>query len=247
MNKEIPVLAPERVFRFEKYVANIRVLREADDVVEQALKVDEDRKPLDPKIAQYILDEFRKRGKLRLSIDQVKEAKDIEEVKFIEKSNYLKDTIPDRQKEVLRLVQDGLRDKEIGDVVCLSARTIGNHIRNLSHKFGLEAVNRIALAEEAARYGVIEESKQQLDGWLKSRVSELTPRQKEVLLALGECSGNRGFSEKMARDMKISIRTVGNHMMAIRCTTGVTERAKLVALAKYYKDSLKSQNEKSPN
>jgi two-component system NarL family response regulator len=42
-----------------------------------------------------------------------------------------------REIEVLRLVALGKRNREIGDVLCISERTVGNHISSIYNKLGI--------------------------------------------------------------------------------------------------------------
>lgn len=52
-----------------------------------------------------------------------------------------------REEEVLRLLAEGLTDRQIGEVLTISPRTVETHVGNILHKLG--AKNR---AEAAARY-----------------------------------------------------------------------------------------------
>ena len=56
------------------------------------------------------------------------------------------DGLTDREVEVLRLLVDGLSNREIGERLCISANTAANHVRNILMKTG--AANRT----QAARY-----------------------------------------------------------------------------------------------
>jgi len=55
--------------------------------------------------------------------------------------------LTDREIEIIRLVADGLTDREIAEALVLSRRTVEGHVARLIHKFG--ARNR---TEAAARY-----------------------------------------------------------------------------------------------
>jgi DNA-binding NarL/FixJ family response regulator len=55
--------------------------------------------------------------------------------------------LTDREVEIIRLVADGLTDREIAETLVLSRRTVEGHVARLIHKFG--ARNR---TEAAARY-----------------------------------------------------------------------------------------------
>jgi len=53
----------------------------------------------------------------------------------------------DREREVLRLIAEGLTDREIGEALVISPRTVGRHVGNILAKLGVR--NR---AEAARRY-----------------------------------------------------------------------------------------------
>jgi DNA-binding NarL/FixJ family response regulator len=52
-----------------------------------------------------------------------------------------------REEEILRLLANGLTDREIGEALTISTRTVESHVSNVLRK--LEARNR---AEAAKRY-----------------------------------------------------------------------------------------------
>jgi two-component system, NarL family, response regulator DevR len=56
--------------------------------------------------------------------------------------------LTDRESEILRLLSAGMTDREIGEQLTISPRTVQTHVSNILHK--LEARNR---AEAARRYG----------------------------------------------------------------------------------------------
>jgi DNA-binding NarL/FixJ family response regulator len=56
-----------------------------------------------------------------------------------------------REREVLRLVVEGLSDKEIGAVLTISAQTVTKHVGNLMRK--LDVPSRTAAATLATRRG----------------------------------------------------------------------------------------------
>jgi DNA-binding CsgD family transcriptional regulator len=58
-----------------------------------------------------------------------------------------------REIEVLRLVAEGLGDKEIADRLCLSGHTVHRHISNIRIKLGLPS--RAAAVAWAAKHGVL--------------------------------------------------------------------------------------------
>ena len=61
------------------------------------------------------------------------------------------DRLTDREIEVLRLVTDGLRNKEIGAALGISENTVKFHLRNILEK--LHAESRTELAARAVREG----------------------------------------------------------------------------------------------
>jgi len=63
------------------------------------------------------------------------------------------DRLTDREIEVLRLVTDGLRNKEIGTALGISENTVKFHLRNILEK--LHAESRTELAARAVREGLV--------------------------------------------------------------------------------------------
>ena len=59
-----------------------------------------------------------------------------------------------REEQVLRLLVDGLSDKEIAAALSISARTVSNHVSGLLAKLGV--TSRTAAATLALREGTIE-------------------------------------------------------------------------------------------
>jgi DNA-binding CsgD family transcriptional regulator len=57
-----------------------------------------------------------------------------------------------REREVLRLLAEGLTDRQIGDALAISPRTVGVHVTNLLAKLGVET--RTAAAAVAVREGL---------------------------------------------------------------------------------------------
>jgi DNA-binding NarL/FixJ family response regulator len=58
-----------------------------------------------------------------------------------------------RELEVLGLIADGLTNREIGDRLVVSARTVQAHVGSMIHKTG--TANRTHLAVTAVRTGLI--------------------------------------------------------------------------------------------
>lgn len=63
-----------------------------------------------------------------------------------------------REIEVLQLVSDGAPDKEIASRLCISQRTVKNHMHNILDKLHLQ--NRVQAATYALRQGLIQQSQQ---------------------------------------------------------------------------------------
>lgn len=62
-------------------------------------------------------------------------------------------TLTWREREVLRLLVDGLTDKEIAQALCISSRTVSKHVAGLREKLG--APSRTAAAAIAVRDGLL--------------------------------------------------------------------------------------------
>ncbi|HWI63229.1 MAG TPA: AAA family ATPase [Symbiobacteriaceae bacterium] len=65
----------------------------------------------------------------------------------------LPDGLTEREAEVVRLVAQGLTDKEIGARLFISPKTVDGHLRNIFNKVGVSS--RTALATYAARHGLL--------------------------------------------------------------------------------------------
>ena len=64
------------------------------------------------------------------------------------------DSLTLREKEILRLVADGRTTRDIGDLLCLSEKTVEKHRASLMHKLGLQSLSQ--LVKYAIRKGLIE-------------------------------------------------------------------------------------------
>lgn len=62
------------------------------------------------------------------------------------------DELSPRELEVLRLVADGMSNKEIGSALCITEGTVKNHVHNALTKLGME--NRIQAAAYIVRQGL---------------------------------------------------------------------------------------------
>ena len=63
------------------------------------------------------------------------------------------DGLTEREVEVLRLIAAGKTDREIGEELFISIRTVGNHVRNILNK--TTTSNRTEAATYAARHGLV--------------------------------------------------------------------------------------------
>ncbi len=68
-------------------------------------------------------------------------------------SNTASQILTSREKEITRLVVEGFLRKEIADILCISAKTVENHISNIMRKLSLH--NTIELVRWAAGLGLI--------------------------------------------------------------------------------------------
>ena len=49
------------------------------------------------------------------------------------------DTLTPREREILKLIAEGYKNKEIADLVCISAKTVATHRSNLMKKLDLHS------------------------------------------------------------------------------------------------------------
>jgi two-component system response regulator DevR len=66
---------------------------------------------------------------------------------FVDREDQSLSTLSLREREVLRFLADGLTDREIGETLTISTRTVETHVSSVLHKMGVR--NR---AEAASRY-----------------------------------------------------------------------------------------------
>lgn len=59
-----------------------------------------------------------------------------------------------REQEIMRLLAEGFKAKEIGEMLCISPKTVENHRTNIMQKLGLHST--IELVRYAARIGLID-------------------------------------------------------------------------------------------
>jgi len=82
--------------------------------------------------------EYVMRGKIFLSpsiSDKVVEA--YLEQKKNKKVKSVRDVLTSREKEILKLIAEGFKNKDIADHLCISPKTVGKHRSNLMHKLNL--------------------------------------------------------------------------------------------------------------
>ena len=59
-----------------------------------------------------------------------------------------------REVEVIRVLAEGLSDKEVADRLCIASKTVRVHVANILEKLGLES--RLQLVLFAARHGLVD-------------------------------------------------------------------------------------------
>src|SRR5437879_2138340 len=64
--------------------------------------------------------------------------------------------LSDREKEILQLVAQGFRNKEIGEKLFISEQTVKNHLHNIFDKLGVS--DRLELALYAIHHRLIDQS-----------------------------------------------------------------------------------------
>ncbi len=63
------------------------------------------------------------------------------------------ETVNKRERQILKLVAEGYKNREIADLLCISLKTVANHRTNLMEKLGLH--NVASLTALAAKKGLI--------------------------------------------------------------------------------------------
>lgn len=132
-----------------------------------------------------------------------------------------------REREVFELMRDRLTDREIGDRLFISPRTVEVHVANVVAKLGV--ANRRDAAAVAARleFG-IEHSAASIPGRHGGvEIGELTVRERDVLRHLVDGLTDR----EIAEHLRISRRTVSKHVEGILAKLGVRSRGAAVAEA----------------
>jgi DNA-binding NarL/FixJ family response regulator len=116
---------------------------DADELVEALDQVQEGIPPFSPGLAAKLLHEFARLAEGREGETQGK--KDAE----------VKETLTNREREVLALVAQGLSYKEVGARLCLSPRTVKYHMAEIMARLHLE--HRAQVLAYAGRLGLAEE------------------------------------------------------------------------------------------
>jgi two-component system response regulator NreC len=62
--------------------------------------------------------------------------------------------LTDRERQVLRMIAEGLANREIAEALVLSVKTVERHRANIMEKLGLH--NRTALVKYAIRKGLVD-------------------------------------------------------------------------------------------
>lgn len=66
-------------------------------------------------------------------------------LKRLEGDTNMQEELSVREKEVLRLIAQGLINKEIADCLCISVNTVITHRKNLSQKLGIKSASGLSL------------------------------------------------------------------------------------------------------
>ena len=67
----------------------------------------------------------------------------------------LMDTLTPRELEVLKLIAEGYKNKEISDYLCVSVKTVDKHRSNIMKKLDLHSASALTLV--AVKEGLIEQ------------------------------------------------------------------------------------------
>ncbi|MDA8189701.1 MAG: response regulator transcription factor [Dehalococcoidales bacterium] len=116
----------------------LKTLR-AEELFELLKGVFRGEAPISPSMARKLLNEFAHLPR-RTESEQ-------------EHGGAPKDDLTRREREVLQLLADGETDKEIASKLCISRRTVKNHVHNILEKLHLQ--NRVQATAYALREGLI--------------------------------------------------------------------------------------------
>lgn len=116
----------------------LKTLR-AEELFELLKGVFRGEAPISPSMARKLLHEFAQLSR-RQGAEQ-------------EHPSASKEDLTRREKEVLQLLSDGATDKEIAAQLCISRRTVKNHVHNILEKLQLQ--NRVQATAYALREGLV--------------------------------------------------------------------------------------------
>ena len=124
------------------------------------------------------------------------------------------DGLTQREAEVLRLVASGKTDREIGEDLVISVKTVGNHVSNILNK------TNVANRTEAAAYAIRR-------GLVPAYPDGLTQREVEVLRLVATGKTDR----EIAEELFISVATASTHVRNLLNKTGVANRTEAASYA----------------
>jgi DNA-binding NarL/FixJ family response regulator len=117
----------------------LKTLR-AEELFELLKGVFQGEAPISPSMARKLLNEFAQLSKRQPANGSNHPSEP-------------KDDLTRREKEVLQLLSDGATDKEIAAQLCISRRTVKNHVHNILEKLQLQ--NRVQATAYALREGLV--------------------------------------------------------------------------------------------
>lgn len=118
----------------------LKTLR-AEELFESLKGVFRGEAPISPSMAKKLLNEY---AQLARRLPQSSEH---------DHNGVVRDELTRREKEVLQLLSDGATDKEIAQQLCISRRTVKNHVHNILEKLQLQ--NRVQATAYALREGLV--------------------------------------------------------------------------------------------
>jgi DNA-binding NarL/FixJ family response regulator len=108
------------------------------DVIEAVRLASRGEAKITPRIAARVLEDFRR----------VKEEEEIDDSEMF--------VLSDREQEILDLVAQGLRNKEIASKLCIAEKTVKNHVSNILK--ALQVNSRTEAAMKAVKSRLVEKS-----------------------------------------------------------------------------------------
>ena len=129
-----------------------------------------------------------------------------------------------RELQVLRLIAEGLHNRQIAKRIHRSIKTVEKHRQNLHSKLSTHEV--AGLTRYALAIGLMDRSRRatRISG---KQVKQLTRRELEVLKLVAQGSGNKWIASELGR----SIKTVDHHRENIMKKLGIHEVAGLTRYA----------------